>query len=217
MFSFIDLFSGIGGFRYAFESHGGKCVFSSEINKFARQTYISNFNAASINEDITKINVGDIPNFDVLLGGFPCQAFSIAGVSKRNSLSRLHGFKDTTHGTLFFDIARILHEKQPKAFLLENVKNLIHHDSGRTFATILDVLQNQLGYNVQWRVIDSRNFVPQKRKRVYIVGFRDENCFSFDNFLYPAANPMLKDILHKIDGSEPILSEKDLYFNFKKI
>src|SRR3972149_8954184 len=143
-FTFIDLFAGIGGTRLAFESVGGKCVFSSEWNKFAQQTYNTNFGEVP-DGDITKISERDIPDHDVLVGGFPCQPFSIAGVSSKNYLNRPHGFKDMTQGTLFFDIARIIKAKKPRAFLLENVKNLGGHDRGKTFKGIVKVLREELG------------------------------------------------------------------------
>ena len=166
----IDLFSGIGGTRIAFEKAGCKCVFSSEINPFACMTYEANHGERPAG-DITKIHESDIPEHDILVAGFPCQPFSIAGVSKKNSLKREHGFRDTTQGTLFFDIARIINEKKPSAFLLENVKNLASHDNGKTFETIVDVLEEE-GYHLHWKIIDARHVVPQHRERVYIVGFR---------------------------------------------
>jgi DNA (cytosine-5)-methyltransferase 1 len=170
-FRFIDLFAGIGGFRLAFENAGGECVFSSEINSFACKTYEANHGDKPAG-DITKIDEAGIPDHEILAAGFPCQPFSIAGVSKKKSLNMEHGFRDKTQGTLFFDIARILNAKKPKAFLLENVKNLLSHDRGKTFETILDVLEQE-GYHVHWKVIDARHLVPQHRERIYIVGFRD--------------------------------------------
>lgn len=161
-FTFIDLFAGIGGIRKAFESIDGKCVMTSEWNKFAQQTYAANFPDAAghvFHGDITTVDEArDVPDHDVLLGGFPCQPFSIAGVSKKNALGRKHGFDDPTQGTLFFDIKRIIAEKEPKAFLLENVKNLRSHDRGRTFEVIETVLKEELGYHVQTRVVNGKHF-----------------------------------------------------------
>lgn len=203
-FTFIDLFAGIGGLRLGFEQHGGKCVFTSEWNKWAQKTYATNFNDDhEIRGDITEISEDEIPDHDVLLAGFPCQPFSIAGVSKKNALGKPHGFECTTQGTLFFDVARILAVKRPKAFLLENVKNLISHDRGNTFRVIMDTLQNELGYSVSYRVLDARNFVPQRRQRIIIVGFRDDTGFSFDAMQIPEIGPTLASILHPEDGSEP--------------
>jgi DNA (cytosine-5)-methyltransferase 1 len=147
-FKFIDLFAGIGGIRMAFEAHGGKCVFTSEWNAWAQKTYLANFpdSGHALAGDITKVDEQDIPHHDVLLAGFPCQPFSIAGVSKKNALGRAHGFADETQGTLFFDVARILSAKRPAAFLLENVKNLVSHDKGNTFRVIKKVLEKDLGY-----------------------------------------------------------------------
>src|SRR3989344_5726683 len=148
-FSFIDLFAGIGGIRLGFESAGGRCVFTSEWNEPSVRTYRANFpDTHPIVGDITKIKAKDIPDHDVLLAGFPCQPFSIAGVSKKNSLGREHGFRCETQGTLFFDVERIIEKKQPKAFLLENVKHLLNHDKGRTFEVILRALRDNLGYEV---------------------------------------------------------------------
>ncbi len=204
-FTFIDLFAGIGGIRIGFESSGGRCVFTSEWNAFSQKTYRENFvDDHDIVGDIVKVNAGDIPDHDVLLAGFPCQPFSIAGVSKKNALGRPHGFECATQGTLFFDVARIIAEKRPAAFVLENVKNLRSHDKGNTFRVVMDVLQKELGYQVQWRIIDGRRFVPQHRERILIVGFREETGFDFDNVQLPAVEtaPRLRSILHAEDGSE---------------
>lgn len=176
-FTFIDLFAGIGGMRLAFESAGGQCVFSSEYNPFAQLTYETNFGEKPAG-DITKIREGEIPDHDILVAGFPCQPFSIAGVSKKISLNRPHGFLDKTQGTLFFDVARIIHARKPRVFLLENVKNLVTHDKGKTFQTILDVLEEE-GYSVHWKVVDARGYVPQHRERIYIVGFLRNVDFRF--------------------------------------
>jgi DNA (cytosine-5)-methyltransferase 1 len=199
-FRFIDLFAGIGGIRLGMESIGGTCVFSSEWNKFSQLTYRANFPADGheIAGDITKINERDIPAHDVLVGGFPCQPFSIAGVSKKNALNRPHGFNCDTQGTLFFDIERIIRHHRPAAFLLENVKNLVSHDKGRTFQVIRRVLEEDLGYTIDWRVIDAKAFVPQHRERIFIVGFREDVGFSMDDVLLPAleSGPKLGSILH---------------------
>lgn len=209
-FTFIDLFAGIGGIRMAFEAVGGKCVFTSEWNKYARQTYAANFRESKNHifaGDITKINASDIPSHNVLLAGFPCQPFSIAGVSKKNSLGRSHGFNDATQGTLFFDVARIIAEKRPQAFVLENVKNLSRHDSGRTFDVIKSVLCNDLGYNISYRVIDSRSWVPQGRQRIVIVGlnkstYGESKTFDFDLIKIPKKNPRMAMVLHSENGEE---------------
>ncbi len=199
-FTFIDLFAGIGGMRLGFEAAGGKCVFTSEWNPYSRKTYLKNFplDDHEIAGDITKIDEKEIPLHDVLVAGFPCQPFSIAGVSKKNALNRPHGFDCDTQGTLFFDIERIIRHHRPKAFLLENVKNLVSHDGGRTFAVILDVLQRQLGYHVTWRVIDAKSWVPQHRERTFIVGFREENGFDLHAMPVPDVKkgPKLSSILH---------------------
>jgi DNA (cytosine-5)-methyltransferase 1 len=180
-FTFIDLFAGIGGMRLAFQSAGGQCVFSSEWDEFACQTYEANFGERP-RGDITKISPFQIPQHDVLVAGFPCQPFSIAGVSKNNSLGNGHGFSHATQGTLFFEIARILAESRPRAFLLENVKNLISHDHGRTFEVIKKTLSKELGYSIHYQVIDASRRVPQHRERIYIVGFREPVEFEFPAF-----------------------------------
>jgi len=204
-FHFIDLFAGIGGLRLGFEAVGGKCVFTSEWNKYSQETYRSNFeDEHEILGDITEIDEAKIPAHDVLLAGFPCQPFSIAGVSKKNSLGRMHGFLDETQGTLFFDIVRILRHHRPKAFLLENVKNLISHDKGNTFRVIMQALE-ALGYTAEYKTIDARSWVPQHRERIFIAGFREDldSKFTFDDFILPQEpNPVLSSILHPEDGSE---------------
>lgn len=171
MFKFIDLFAGIGGVRLALESAGGKCVFSSEMDKFAQKTYEANFGEIPTG-DIRAVNAADIPDHDILAGGFPCQPFSISGVSKANSMGKPHGFNDPTRGTLFFEIKRILEVKRPKAVLLENVKNLSHHDGGKTLRTILSVL-NELGYATSHAVLDAKGRVPQHRERTFIIGIQN--------------------------------------------
>jgi len=202
-FTFIDLFAGIGGIRLGFQAHGGRCVFTSEWNAWSKKTYIENFgDAHEIVGDIVPYDAKDIPDHDVLLAGFPCQPFSIAGVSKKNALGRPHGFECTTQGTLFFDVAWIIAGKRPKAFLLENVKNLVSHDKGSTFRVILKVLREELGYEVHYRVIDARHFLPQHRERVLIVGFREPTEFTWDALQLPKSGPVLSSILHPEDGSE---------------
>lgn len=188
---FIDLFCGIGGFRYASEKAfknlrlKGECVFSSDIDKFAQESYEANFHDKPVG-DITKVNEKDIPDFDLLFGGFPCQAFSICGLQK--------GFEDTTKGTLFFDIARIIKEKQPKAFVLENVKNLASHNNGKTLATILSVLRDELGYYVDYKLLNALDFgLPQKRERIIIVG--SKNPFEMDWNFNIKTKKTLSDIL----------------------
>ncbi len=203
---FIDLFAGIGGIRMGFEAHGGKCVFTSEWNKFAQKTYLANFPQTQDHVfvgDITEFDEEDIPDHEILLAGFPCQPFSIAGVSKKNALGRPHGFECTTQGTLFFDVARIIAEKQPKAFLLENVKNLVSHDKGNTFKVIIQTLRDELGYEVHHKVIDGRHFVPQHRERILIVGFKENTDFSWDALQLPEKGAIrLSSILHPQNGSE---------------
>jgi DNA (cytosine-5)-methyltransferase 1 len=207
-FKFIDLFAGIGGLRLGFEVIGGECVFTSEWDKFSQATYRANFphDTHDIAGDIRLVKETDIPEHDVLLAGFPCQPFSIAGVSKKNSLGRAHGFACDTQGTLFFEVQRILQHHRPKAFLLENVKNLVSHDKGRTFATIKHVLEQELGYAISYRVIDAKSWVPQHRERIFIAGFREDCGFTFDDLIVPAtaAGPKLGAILHPQDGTETL-------------
>jgi DNA (cytosine-5)-methyltransferase 1 len=205
-FTFIDLFAGIGGIRLGFEDAGGKCVFTSEWDTYCQKTYRENFpDEHEITGDITAVtDASEIPDHDMLLAGFPCQPFSIAGVSKKNALGRPHGFECTTQGTLFFDVARIIAEKRPHAFLLENVKNLLSHDKGNTFTVIRETLQRELGYHIHWRVIDAQHFVPQHRERVIIVGFREPTGFDWAGLQLPdlAKALRLRSILHPEDGSE---------------
>ena len=191
-FTFIDLFAGIGGLRQAFESSGGKCLFSSEWNKFSQQTYEANFGDVPYG-DITEIDEKEIPDHDILVGGFPCQPFSLAGVSAKNHLGREHGFKDKTQGTLFFDVCRIIKEKQPSAFLLENVKNLKSHDKGNTFKVIINALEKELNYDIHYKVIDAGKVVPQHRERIFIVGFREPLDFKFPELV--DKRPVLGDVL----------------------
>jgi DNA (cytosine-5)-methyltransferase 1 len=217
-FTFIDLFAGIGGIRSAFESIGGECVFTSEWDNYAQKTYLANFpKSHEIYGDITQIDANEIPDHDVLLGGFPCQPFSIAGVSKKNSLGRLHGFADETQGTLFFDVARIIKEKRPKAFLLENVKNLQSHDKGRTFDVIYKTLSKDLGYQVFYKIISGSHFVPQQRERIIIVGFRDESNFDWDMLNLPEKGAIkLGSILHKSSREVFLPWDDDKYYDYKK-
>lgn len=206
-FSFVDLFAGIGGFRLSLEAVGGRCAFTSEWDKFAQQTYRTNFDcgAHAIGGDITQIPADAIPPHDLLTAGFPCQPFSLAGIAHRNKVGRKHGFGDETQGTLFFDVARIIDHHRPRAFLLENVKNLLHHDQGRTFEVIRRTLAEELGYHVQWRVLNARGLVPQNRERLFIVGFRDPCSFDLDAFeiTYPARPPVLRDIMEPADVVAP--------------
>lgn len=214
-FKFIDLFAGIGGIRLAFEKIGGRCVFTSEWDSYAQKTYRENHasHGHELNGDITGIDAADIPDHDVLLAGFPCQPFSIAGVSKKNALGRLHGFQDETQGTLFFDVARIIDAKRPRAFLLENVKNLLSHDKGRTFDVICRTLKDALGYQIHYRIIDGAHFTPQHRERILIVGFREPVAFDWNAIpLPPKRSRLLGEILHKTDGSEPFLPWDDNRF-----
>jgi len=201
-FTFIDLFAGIGGMRRGFETVGGKCIFTCEWDDYAQRTYRANFpDDHAIAGDITRISASDIPRHDVLLAGFPCQPFSIAGVSKLNSLGRDHGFMNKTQGTLFFEVLRILKHHRPAAFLLENVKNLRSHDKGNTFRTICGALEDDLGYNISFRIIDAKGYVPQHRERIFIAGFRDDTGFDFDRleFKEPGKGPVLHSILHSPD------------------
>lgn len=240
-FKFIDLFAGIGGIRKGFEEAGGQCIFTSEWNKPAVRTYKANHYAGPdhvFNEDIREVTLSDkenisenevvsnihklIPDHDVLLAGFPCQPFSIAGVSKKNALGRLHGFECKTQGTLFFDVAKIIEVKKPSAFLLENVKNLKSHDKGRTFKVIMETL-DELGYWVSDmnasgpadpKIIDGKHFVPQHRERIVLVGFRKDlevhEGFSLENIkkLYPDKKPKLGDILESKVDPKYILTPK---------
>lgn len=197
-FTFIDLFAGIGGLRRAFEARNGRCVFTSEWDQHAVRTYKANFpDSDDIAGDITKVAPREIPAHDLLLAGFPCQPFSLAGVSKKNSLGRAHGFLDKTQGTLFFNIVSILREKKPKAFLLENVKNLRSHDGGRTYQVIIGALR-ELGYHVTDRVLSAADWVPQRRERVFLVGYRRSLGvqFDFEAVVRPRRAPTLGDVLH---------------------
>lgn len=207
-FNFVDLFAGIGGLRIGFQGIGGHCVFTSEWDAKAQETYQRNFrDNHPLNGDVREFseNPDLIPEHDVLLAGFPCQPFSIAGVSKKNALGRPHGFLCDTQGTLFFDTAQIIAHHRPAAFVLENVKNLERHDGGKTFATIMHVLQSELKYNVTKRVISSAAWVPQKRERIFIVGFRDPTDFDLNKLTLPDTNmgPKLGSILLPHDEVDP--------------
>ncbi|MEO9805489.1 MAG: DNA (cytosine-5-)-methyltransferase [Reichenbachiella sp.] len=208
-FKFIDLFAGIGGFRLAFHNLKGKCVFTSEWNQYAQQTYHANFGEVPFG-DITRINEEEIPDHDVLIAGFPCQPFSIAGVSKKNSLGRAHGFDDETQGTLFFDIKRILDARRPKTFLLENVKNLVSHDKGNTFKVIKKTLDD-LRYNIHYAVLDGKHHVPQHRERIVIVGFDKDRYNGEEQFNFPEmpdATHAVEEILEKNPDAKYTLSDK---------
>lgn len=202
---FIDLFAGIGGIRLGFEKQGMRCVFSSEWDVHSQRTYEANFGERPAG-DIHKIASDEIPDFDILCAGFPCQPFSIAGVSKKNALGRKHGFEDETQGTLFFEIARILRDRKPSAFLLENVKNLRSHDGGRTLAVIVRTLE-ELGYHLEYRVISAAPVLPQKRERIYLVGFRNASAAAQFSFPEPNELPLparLKERARDL-GSRPVL------------
>ena len=209
-YTFIDLFAGIGGMRIAFEAAGAKCVYSNEWNKYSQQTYYANFGIQP-DGDITKVSAENIPDHDILVAGFPCQPFSIAGVSKKNSLGRETGFADKTQGTLFFDICRILKAKRPKAFMLENVKNLCSHDNGRTFKVIQEALA-ELNYKIFYQVVDGQGYVPQHRERIVIVGFdmlRYVKNIDFNFDLHPMKKkPILQDILESKVDNKYTLSNK---------
>lgn len=210
-FTFIDLFAGIGGFRIAMQKLGGKCVFSSEWNVFAQRTYFANFGELPFG-DITKESTKNfIPtDFDVLCAGFPCQPFSIAGVSKKKSLGRETGFKDKTQGTLFFDVADIISRYRPKAFFLENVKNLVSHDKGNTFRIICETLE-ELDYSIHYKVMDGKSFVPQHRERIMIVGFDKRRYNGTENFHFPEigeCDKKVRDILLPNPDEKYTLSDK---------
>jgi DNA (cytosine-5)-methyltransferase 1 len=200
---FIDLFCGIGGFRIAFEKAGGNCVFSSDWDKHSQITYEANFGEKP-EGDIHSVPIENIPKFDVLCAGFPCQPFSIAGVSKKLSLGRKHGFDDERQGNLFFKLAEIIDHHKPSAFVLENVKNLKGHDKGRTFQIIHSTLTEQLGYKVYYKIIDAQSVVPQHRERIFIVGFREPRYFEFPDF--PDKGPKLGSILDSNVSDKYILT-----------
>ena len=215
-FRFIDLFAGIGGLRQAMESIDGRCVFTSEWDKFSKLTYEENYrDNRPIAGDITDIDAADVPGHDVLCAGFPCQPFSLAGVSKKNSLGRAHGFLDKAQGTLFFDVVRILKHHNPAAFMLENVKNLKSHDKGKTFEVIIGALE-ELGYKVSMKIIDAQHFVPQHRQRIVLVGFLEDTGFDFSNLILPKKGVVkLSSILHPENGSEEVEGHFTLGINAK--
>lgn len=197
-FRFVDVFAGIGGMRLGFESVAGECVYSIEWDKYARETYETNFEKP---EGCDVRDVTELPDHDVFLAGFPCQPFSIAGVSKKTSLGRPHGFMDQTQGTLFFEIARLLEAHEPPVVVLENVKNLLRHDHGRTFRVIRNAL-DELGYEVTHDVVDSRPWVAQKRERVFIVGLHrdayDGRAFEFPKQPAPEDGPRMSQVLEDL-------------------
>jgi DNA (cytosine-5)-methyltransferase 1 len=204
---FIDLFAGIGGFRIAFEDAGFKAAFSCEKDPHCRRAYHANFNEWPWDE-IENLTSDRIPAHDVLCAGFPCQPFSIAGVTKKNALGRKHGFQEEKSGNLFFELARILKEKRPRAFLLENVKNLLSHDRGNTYATIIRILHD-LGYHMHHQVLNARSVLPQNRDRLFIAGFgnrKDSIAFEFPSL--PDASPVLGGILEKEFDEKYILSDR---------
>lgn len=203
-FTFCDLFAGIGGTRLGLENVGGECVFTCEYDRFCQETYRANFDTDhQMVSDIRSItDPSSVPDHDLLVAGFPCQPFSIAGVSKKKSLGRAHGFACEAQGTLFFEIAKLLAAKQPAGFILENVKNLKSHDKGRTFDVIYRTLTEELNYTVDYRVIDAQSFTPQHRERVFIVGFREPTAFTFDDVKLGDRPLALASILHPEDGSE---------------
>ena len=205
-YTFIDLFAGIGGFRFGFEPQGGICVWSCEINPHSRRTYSTNHRTPErkIFPDVRSATAEDVPDHDILIAGFPCQPFSQAGISKNNSLGRPHGFADETRGTLFFEIIRILASHRPRSFLLENVPHLLKHDQGRTFGTIKYLLEEELGYRTSHRIIDARPFVPQRRRRIFIAGHAGADRPMLRDLELPGEEqgPKLADILHPQDGSE---------------
>jgi DNA (cytosine-5)-methyltransferase 1 len=203
--TFVDLFCGIGGFRLAFERAGCRCVFSCDWDKYSQMTYEANFGETP-HGDIHSVPVSGIPKFDILCAGFPCQPFSIAGVSKKNSLGRKHGFADEKQGNLFFSIAEIINVYRPAAFVLENVKNLKTHDGGETYRKIMDMLRDKLGYFVPPpAIIDARTEVPQHRERIFIVGFRERRSFEFPAF--HGSGPKLASILEQRPDPKYTLSD----------
>ena len=210
-FTFIDLFAGMGGFRLAMQAQGGKCVFSSEWNKYAQQTYLANFGEIPFGDITQESTKSFIPqNFDILCAGFPCQPFSIAGVSKKKSLGRETGFKDRTQGTLFFDVADIINRHRPKAFYLENVKNLASHDKGNTFRVICETLE-ELNYSVYYKVMDGQTYVPQHRERIMIVGFDRNRFHGEEKFHFPKQHQATRTISEILDSkvdSKYTLSDK---------
>ncbi|WP_316740699.1 DNA (cytosine-5-)-methyltransferase [Pedobacter antarcticus] len=212
-FTFIDLFAGIGGFRMALQSLNGRCVFSSEYDKYAQQTYFANYGEVPFGDITSDVVKSFIPEtFDILCGGFPCQPFSIAGVSKKISLGRLHGFDDIKQGNLFFHLAEIIAKHRPKAFFLENVKNLVSHDKGNTFNVIKETLL-KLNYSFDYKVLDGKYFVPQHRERTIIVGFNKEYFgedvnFDFSLLTIPDEKQRVDSILQPDPDPKFTLSDK---------
>ena len=194
--TFVDLFAGIGGIRIGFERAGAVCVWSNDYDKHCAKTYIENFRPREfVLGDIRKIDSSEIPDFDILCAGFPCQPFSIAGVSKKKSLNKPHGFEDKTQGTLFYEVLRILREKKPTVFFLENVKNFVRHDKGKTFKITRGALE-ELGYSFYSKVINAKLLVPQNRERIFMIGFRDRTLdFGFPDIRN--SMPKIIDILEK--------------------
>ena len=201
-FTFIDLFAGVGGFRKAFESCGGRCVWSCEIDKHARQTYEANYEVKHhFHTDIRTAKAKDIPDHDILLGGFPCQSFSVLGVASRRVKGLKKGINDERQGQLFFEIVRILETKRPAMFLLENVPALRTLDGGDVYVMMVEMLR-ALGYDVHCHVVNANAWVPQTRKRLFFAGFRDPHSFRWSDFCIPSRRPVLSTILHPEDGSE---------------
>lgn len=199
-FRFIDLFAGLGGFRIGFEAHGGRSVFTSEWDRWSQSTFFANHGEVPFG-NIMEVEAYEIPEHDILCAGFPCQPFSLAGVSKKNSLGRKHGFDDPTQGTLFFDIKRILDHHKPAGFILENVKNLRNHDKGRTFKVIMDTLNN-LGYTIKADVLDGKWYTPQHRERIFLVGIRNDLASAGHEFQWPE-QPTVMPALGSILESDP--------------
>lgn len=202
---FIDLFCGIGGFRMAFEKAGCECVFSCDWDKYSQKTYEANFGETPLG-DLRGVHASEVRTHEILCAGFPCQPFSLAGVSKKNSLGRAHGFDDEKQGNLFFELARLIDHHRPAAFLLENVKNLKSHDKGNTFKVIHGTLTEDLGYHVHHQIIDARHWVPQHRERIFLVGFREPRPFSFPAL--PAPGPTLGSILDPQVDAKYTLTDK---------
>lgn len=206
---FIDLFAGIGGFHLALSSLGLECVFACEWDKYAQETYLANFGIQPMG-DINQVKAEDIPEFDILCAGFPCQPFSIAGVSKKNSLGRKHGFDDEKQGNLFFEIMRIAKHHRPKVLFLENVKNLLSHDKGNTWSIIHQEI-SALNYEIFYQVIDGKDYVPQHRQRIFIIAF-DKNMFPFIDFKFPQAPKKrlyeLKTVIDQNANSKYTLTKK---------
>ncbi|MFV0416672.1 MAG: DNA (cytosine-5-)-methyltransferase [Chthoniobacterales bacterium] len=209
-FKFADIFAGIGGFRIALEGFGGHCIFSSEWDRFSQKTYSAWFGEIPTG-DIREVNPSSIPDHDILTAGFPCQPFSLAGVSKKNSLGRAHGFRDATQGTLFFTLATLIEAKRPRILFLENVKNLLSHDKGNTWRVIRETL-DALDYEVNAKVIDAAHWVPQHRERIFIIGFDRRVFGNFPAFSFPSISqqpkPRFASILEKNPSEKYTLSDR---------